>query len=210
MEYLKWHGVAIDKTWEYGSARQTVRRMFDDYLCYGGISEVFPLKDKRGWLTTLYQKVLYSDVVLRNRIRNDKALSLLVKKLADSVLQPTSVKRLQDMLTGIGEKVTRETVTAFLKYLHDAYLTFSLANYSDGIKEREGTRKHYFYDNGILNLFLFQPEAKRAGNIARHNGLSDAVLDATAFRKTCGGVRNKNFLAIRSDSCKVCHSFNLP
>lgn len=165
MEYLKWHGVVIDKTWEYGSARQTVRRMFDDYICYGGISEVFPLKDKRGWLTTLYQKVLYSDVVMRNRIRNDKALSLLVKKLADSVLQPTSVKRLQDMLTGIGEKVTRETVTAFLKYLHDAYLTFSLANYSDGIKEREGTRKHYFYDNGILNLFLFQPEAKLLENI---------------------------------------------
>ena len=103
-EYLKWHGVTLNKTWEYGSVRQIVRRLFEDYFYYGGISEVFPLKDKRGWLTTLYQKVLYSDVVMRNRIRNDQTLNLLVKKLADSVLQPTSVKRLQDILTGVGQK----------------------------------------------------------------------------------------------------------
>lgn len=165
MEYLSWHGVMIDKTWEYGSTRQTVRRLFEEYFFYGGISEVFPLKDKRSWLTTLYQKVLYSDVVMRNRIRNDRVLNLLVKKLADSVMQPTSVKRLQDILTGVGQKVTRETVNSFLQYLHDAYLTFSLSNYSDGIKEREGNKKHYFYDNGILNLFLFQPESKLLENI---------------------------------------------
>lgn len=155
----------MDKTWVYGSTRQTVRRLFEEYFFYGGISEVFPLKDKRSWLTTLYQKVLYSDVVMRNRIRNDQVLNLLVKKLADSVMQPTSVKRLQDILTGVGQKVTRETVNSFLQYLHDAYLTFSLSNYSDGIKEREGNKKHYFYDNGILNLFLFQPETKLLENI---------------------------------------------
>ena len=165
MEYLSWHGVMMDKTWEYGSTRQTVRRLFEEYFFYGGISEVFPLKDKRSWLTSLYQKVLYSDVVMRNRIRNDRLLNLLVKKLADSVMQPTSVKRLQDILTGVGQKVTRETVNSFLQYLHDAYLTFSLSNYSDGIKEREGNKKHYFYDNGILNLFLFQPETKLLENI---------------------------------------------
>ena len=165
MEFLCWQGVTMDKTWVYGSTRQTVRRLFEEYFFYGGISEVFPLKDKRSWLTTLYQKVLYSDVVMRNRIRNDQVLNLLVKKLADSVMQPTSVKRLQDILTGVGQKVTRETVNSFLQYLHDAYLTFSLSNYSDGIKEREGNKKHYFYDNGILNLFLFQPETKLLENI---------------------------------------------
>lgn len=164
-EYISWHGVTLDKTWEYGATRATVRRLFDDYFYYGGISEVFPLKDKRGWLTTLYQKVFYSDVVLRNRVRNGNTFNMLVKKLADSVLQPTSVKRLQDMLTGSGQKVARESVTSFLQYMHDAYLTFSLPNFSEGIKEREGNRKHYFYDNGILNLFLYQPETKLLENI---------------------------------------------
>lgn len=123
------------------------------------------MRDKRGWLTSLYQKVLYSDVAIRNKVRNEQGLNLLVKKLADSVLQPTSVKRMQDTLTGIGQKVTRETVNNFLQYLHDAYLVFSISNFTDGAREREGNRKHYFYDNGILNLFLFQPEAKLLENI---------------------------------------------
>ncbi len=164
-DYLRWHGVEAESNWEYGSARHTVRRLFDDYFYYGGIAEAFPLSDKRGWLTSLYQKVLYSDVAIRNKVRNEQGLNLLVKKLADSVLQPTSVKRMQDTLTGIGQKVTRETVNNFLQYLHDAYLVFSISNFTDGAKAREGNRKHYFYDNGILNLFLFQPEAKLLENI---------------------------------------------
>lgn len=164
-DYLKWHGIEIDNNWEYSSVRQNIRRLFDDYFYYGGIAEIFPLNDKRGWLTALYQKVLYSDVAIRNKVRNERGLNLLVKKLADSVLQPTSVKRMQDTLTGIGHKVTRDTITNFLQYLHDAYIVFPVSNFTDGAKEREGNRKHYFYDNGILNLFLFQPETKLLENI---------------------------------------------
>lgn len=164
-DYLKWHGIEIENNWEYSSVRQNIRRLFDDYFYYGGIAEIFPLNDKRGWLTALYQKVLYSDVAIRNKVRNERGLNLLVKKLADSVLQPTSVKRMQDTLTGIGHKVTRDTITNFLQYLHDAYIVFPVSNFTDGAKEREGNRKHYFYDNGILNLFLFQPETKLLENI---------------------------------------------
>lgn len=72
---------------------------------------------------------------------------------------------MQDTLTGIGHKVTRDTITNFLQYLHDAYIVFPVSNFTDGAKEREGNRKHYFYDNGILNLFLFQPETKLLENI---------------------------------------------
>lgn len=164
-DYLKWHGIEIENNWEYSSVRQNIRRLFDDYFYYGGIAEIFPLNDKRGWLTALYQKVLYSDVAIRNKVRNERGLNLLVKKLADSVLQPTSVKRMQDTLTGIGHKVTRDTITNFLQYLHDAYIVFPVSNFTDGAKKREGNRKHYFYDNGILNLFLFQPETKLLENI---------------------------------------------
>lgn len=31
--------------------------------------------------------------------------------------------------------------------------------------ERESNRKYYFYDNGILNLFLYQPEPKLLENV---------------------------------------------
>lgn len=164
-EYIRWCGVELDRNWEYGKNKADIIRIFGDYFINGGIAEVFPLNDKRGWLTSLYQKILYSDVVIRNNIRNEQSLSLLVKKLADSVLQPTSVKRLQNIIVGSGYKITRDTVSVFLKYLNDAYLIFSISNFTESIPERESNKKHYFYDNGLLNLFLYQPETKLLENI---------------------------------------------
>jgi len=164
-EYVAWKGMELDRNWMFGPQKADVVRAFGEYLTGGGIAESFPLVDKRGWLTSLYQKILYSDVVVRNKVRNEESLSLLVKKLADSVLQPTSIKRLQNIITGSGQKVTRETITAFLRYLNDAYITFSISNFTDSVQERESNKKHYFYDNGILNLFLYQPEPKLLENV---------------------------------------------
>lgn len=164
-EYICWHGIELGKNWYFGPKKADVIRIFGDYFHYGGIAEVFSLKDKREWLTSLYQKILYSDVVIRNNIRNEQSLGLLVKKLADSVLQPTSVKRLQNIIVGAGQKVTRDTVAVFLRYLNNAYLVFSISNFTDSIPERESNKKHYFYDNGLLNLFLYQPETKLLENI---------------------------------------------
>lgn len=164
-EYVEWKGISLDRNWQFGPRKADIVRAFGEYLPGGGISETFLLKDKREWLTSLYKKILYSDVVVRNGVRNEGSLSLLVKKLADGVLQPVSVKRLQNIITGAGGKVTRETIASFLRYLNDAYITFSISNFTDSLTERESNRKHYFYDNGILNLFLYQPEPKLLENV---------------------------------------------
>ena len=102
---------------------------------------------------------------MRNGIRNEKSLRLLIRKLADSVMQPTAVKRLQNILQGDGTKITRETINTYLDYLHDSYLMFGVSCFTDTVAQRETIKKHYFYDNGILNLFLFQPETKLLENI---------------------------------------------
>ena len=159
-EYLEYNHITLDTHWHLAPIRTDVVRLFEGYFYNGGLPESFSYTDKRAWLTSLYQKILYSDIVIRNNVRNEQSLRLLVRKLADSVLQPIAIKRLQNILQGDGSKVTRETISSYLGYLHDAYLIFSLCNFNDSIPQREGTKKHYFYDNGILNLFLFQPETK--------------------------------------------------
>lgn len=165
-EYLEYRGIKLDNpNWYLAPVKTDVVRLFEDYFYNGGLPEGFEYTDKRAWLTSLYQKILYSDIVIRNNVRNEQSLRLLVRKLADSVLQPMAIKRLQNILQGDGSKVTRETISSYLGYLHDAYLIFSLSNFTDSITQREGTKKHYFYDNGILNLFLFQPETKLLENI---------------------------------------------
>ena len=102
-EYLRYRGVTLDKHWAYSPQRAEVVRLFDAYFQFGGIAENFDVVNKREWLTSLYQKVLFSDVVMRNRLRNEQSLSLLVRKLAESVLQPMPIRRLQHVLSSTGQ-----------------------------------------------------------------------------------------------------------
>lgn len=164
-EYLEYHNIHLPQHWELSPIRADVVRLFSDYFYYGGLSEVFNIQDKKSWLQSLYQKILYSDIVMRKGVRNERSLRLLIRKLADSVMQPTAIKRLQDILQGDGTKITRDTIGSYLDYLHESYLTFGISSFTDSISQRESIKKRYFYDNGILNLFLFLPETKLLENL---------------------------------------------
>ncbi len=164
-EYLLHQQIYLDKNWEFGSEKNDVIRAFDRYLVQGGVAEVFALQDKRGWLTSLYQKVLYSDIVLRNNIRNEKPLAMLVRKLADSLMQAISVRRLQNILSAAGYNTAHETVGNYLEHLNNAYLLFAITNYAAATAERETNKKYYFIDNGVLNLFMTDGKAKLLENL---------------------------------------------
>lgn len=164
-EFLLYRNIKLSEHWELSPERTDVIRELSDYFYYGGLAEAFDMQDKRAWLQSMYEKILYSDIVTRKAIRNEQKIKLLIRKLADCVMQPMSVQRLQNILQGDGTRITRETIVSYLDYMEEAYLTFAINNYTSSVVERESIKKHYFYDNGILNLFLFQPETKLLENI---------------------------------------------
>lgn len=164
-EYLEYQGITLDANWALSPAQADVVRAFADYFHYGGLSEAFALQDKRAWLQSLYHKILYSDIVARKGIRNEQSMRMLVRKLADSVMQPMAIKRLQNILQGNGTRIARDTIANYLDYMGEAYLLFGVSGFTDALPERESIKKHYFCDNGVLNLFLFQPETKLLENL---------------------------------------------
>lgn len=164
-EYLRYRNVSLKPHWELSPQRADIVRMMDSYLHGGGLAESFDIRDKRGWLQSLYERILLSDIVVRYKIKNENSLRLLVRKLADSVMQPTGIKRLQNILQGDGTKIARTTISSYLAYLHDAYLVFSISNFSDSLSDRTSIQKHYFYDNGLLSLFIMNPDTKLLENL---------------------------------------------
>jgi predicted AAA+ superfamily ATPase len=168
-EYLAFHQVTLERNWEYGEIRTQIVRLFHDYFYYGGFAESFPLKDKRSWLNALYQKILLGDIISRNAIRNENAIRVLVKKLAESVMQPSSLARIKNIVDSTGAIAARNTLVDYLRFLADAYLVFGISNFSDKLSERETLKKRYFFDNGILNNFLFDPETKLLENMVAVN-----------------------------------------
>lgn len=165
-EFLTYHQVALKRNWEYDpDLRLQVIKLFDTYFHFGGFAETFSLSDKREWLNSLYQKILLGDIIARNEIRNGNAIRLLAKKLAESIMQPTTQTRLLHILKSSGNSIGRNTLADYLGYMNDVYLTFNVPNFTDSVAERASSCKRYYYDNGLLNNFLFEGETKLLENI---------------------------------------------
>ncbi|MCR5660210.1 MAG: ATP-binding protein [Bacteroidales bacterium] len=165
-EYLKYFGVQLDKNWEFQpETRLAVVRHFHEYFIHGGFAESFDKTDKREWLTSLYQKILMGDIVERNKIRNPRIFRLLARKLADSVMQPTTLKRLEHIIKSTGDSISPTVLKDYLEYMEDAYLIFSIPNLVSPLTEQQTIVKRYFADNGILGLFLLGGETKLLENI---------------------------------------------
>ena len=165
VEYLRANGLNLIKNWEYDSEMTNhIQRLFTSYFYEGGFPESIPLNQKRSWLSVLFQKIFLGDLVTRYKIRNDISLKLLVKKLSESVKQPSSFNRLANIVSSAGQKIQTSTVIEYIKYMEETWLLFSLTNYAAKFAEKESAKKYYFRDNGILNLFLIDPETSLLEN----------------------------------------------
>jgi len=101
----------------------------------------------------------------QDEIRNENAIRVLIKKLAESVMQPSSLSRIKNIVDSTGTTISRNTLTDYLQLLADAYLVFGISNFSDKLSDKETFKKRYFFDNGLLNNFLFDPETKLLENL---------------------------------------------
>lgn len=164
-EHLKARNVDIVEDWRYSTVQQSkMNAYFFEYFKFGGLPEIINYKDKRSMLQSLYQKIYLGDICARNNIRNSKVMGLLIKKLAESVKQPTSYNRLQNIIKSTGQSVTVNTVIDYISFAVDSWLILPIENGFAKTGERESVKKYYFIDNGILNLFLVDSETSLLEN----------------------------------------------
>ena len=136
-EYLSSNGVQLDKLWIYKNRSEVVRH-FDTYFRFGGLPELLVAEgqEKRQWLSSLFNKIFFGDLVARYSIRNDMALKVLIRKLAESVKQPSSFTRLANLVSSTGKKITTDTIIDYLNYLEDTWIMFSLENYASKLADK--------------------------------------------------------------------------
>ena len=153
-EYLEAQNIVLNSDWQFGKMRSRVQQAFTDYLNWGGFPELLLYKNKRRWLNDLYEKILLGDIIHRNKVKNEMALRLTFKRLADNVMQPTSYNRLASLVKGTGLSSSVASIIDYVRYGREACVLFSLSNYASKFVEKETVKKHYFVDNGLMSIFL--------------------------------------------------------
>lgn len=164
-EYLSFVGIDVSEKNALHLYKKEILRHFETYFRFGGLPEVMNVSDKRSWLSGLFNKVFFGDLIARYDIRNDFGLRLLAKKLAESVKQPSSYNRLANVVTSAGKKTSTDTVIDYVNYMCESWLLLPVENIIGKLTERNTQRKYYFIDNGILNLFLTDPETNLLENM---------------------------------------------
>lgn len=146
-----------------------IKREMKTYFYFGGFPENIEYKDKREYVSSIYQKILLGDIAARNGLRNTNGLRLLMKKVAESVKDEVSYSKLHNTLKSIGVSISKDIVIDYVGYAQQSFLIFAIRNYFSKFVDKETTPKYYFNDNGLLNLFLNKEEPRLLENLAAIN-----------------------------------------
>ncbi len=138
--------------------RAGIKRAFGEYFKWGGLPEAINLPVKRNYIGSTFQKIYLGDICSRNGISNPNLLRLMIKKMAESVMQPISYNRIAKILSSVGGKISVPTVSNYIQYCENAWLLLRLRNIASVFTEKETVCKYYFIDNGLLSLFLMNHE----------------------------------------------------
>ena len=154
------------------SSKGKIVRLFDEYYKFGGFPETLNIRSKREYVSNVYQKILLSDIMSRNNIRNEYALKLIVKKIAEALKNEISYTTLHNVVKSVGCSISKDSLIDYVTYMKDAYLIFDTRNYFAYFVEKESKPRYYFNDNGLLNLFLIDENSSLLANqvaICLHN-----------------------------------------
>lgn len=145
--------------------RAEIARMYEQYVKYGAFPELVDIRNRREYLNSIYQTIYLGDIITRNKITNDFAVRLILKKIAESVTKPLSFNRLGNILKSAGAVIGKQTVINYVGYMMDSYLLFRLQNYMGKLVEKETSPKYYFMDTGLLGLLLMDCSSAQLENL---------------------------------------------
>ncbi|MBC8460709.1 MAG: ATP-binding protein [Deltaproteobacteria bacterium] len=141
------------------TGKSMLQRHFNDYFQAGGFPGYLKTKNDE-YLKSLYQSILYRDVMVRNRLTNEKELLELVYFLASNTAKLSS----NNSLTKVAGVKNATTIRNYIEFLENTYLLFQVYKFDHSVKNQiRNAKKTYFIDNALIHKlgFLFSDESGR-------------------------------------------------
>ncbi len=151
-EYLQLEHIELSQKDFYLTAnRSKLLAHFQTYLEKGGFPKYLQTGSVR-YLSSLYESIIFRDVMARNGLTNDKEIQELAFYLASNATKRVTYNSL-GKIVGIRHP---ETIKNYLEYIQQTYMIFQLLKYAPSVKTQVlSPKKVYFIDNAIVSRMGF-------------------------------------------------------
>ena len=135
------------------------QKALDTYMLYGGMPRLLALKDekdKKDYLTSLYNELYVKDIVERNRIEREDILNDILNFLASQISSLTNPNNIANAISSMkNEKINSTMVSNYVKYIIDSFLISMAKRYDvKGKTYFNYPNKYYYTDIGLRNARL--------------------------------------------------------
>jgi len=129
-----------------------IKRLFNEYSRVGGIPEYVKILNQ-DYLHSLYESIIYRDIIVKYKLTGDRVIKSLVFYLASNCSKAITYNSLKKYL-GLGSATT---VADYCSYLESSYLCFFINRYSDSLKVQVlSPKKVYFIDPVLAKIVGFR------------------------------------------------------
>lgn len=159
-EYLHFKGIDIKEL--YSQKEIEIKRIFSEYLVYGGFPEIFDSNEleRKEVIQEYFRTLVQRDLIDRFNIREEALLNDTVKLLLNSLM--VSISKLTMTLKSMGFRCSKNTISNYISYLEKSFFLFQVLYYSKNVKDQmQYPRKIYFIDNGFLKYLSLNPDKTR-------------------------------------------------
>ena len=147
IEYLSFKRADFDKGWFYVAEKKVkLIKLFEEYFSSGGFPEYLKNKDK-DYIRTIFDNILYRDIIARYSIKRQKIIKELVNMLATNVSSLFTYNSLKKSL-GLANSIT---VKEYISYLNNSYLFFELQKFDFSIKRQLNAPKKIYLIDSVFN-----------------------------------------------------------
>lgn len=153
LEYLKLKGTDLHSLDHFNTDDKVVlKAAFNEYFKLGGFPAFLKSKNTE-YLKSLYESILYRDVMVRNGITNEQEILELMFFVTSNTSKLISYNSLAKV---IGVK-NATTVKQYLGFLQDAYMLSVVPKYDVSVKKQLlNAKKVYGIDLGLMRQISFQ------------------------------------------------------
>jgi len=138
--------------------KETIKYLFDDYLLFGGMPSLLPLRDdsaKINALQDIYDSIIFRDILSRYEIREVDLFKRFAHYLMNFTGQTFSKTSITNYLKNENKKTTRNTISNYTDYLKDSLFCKRVRRQDILGKRILGTdEKYYLTDHGFHHALV--------------------------------------------------------